>query len=467
MRGAPFKGWLDMITGKDDLSKHILLTLDQGTKVKDLPEMYSISIDQAKRLSRFHNMLNATKGNISSNNHHKLQELGLKSLLLSPRIKANDWEAVEEILLSVTSEVRRDDLKKLILAVEEKRKRINDFQVEVDRKIESLEEKNAQIEERKTELIKLQKQIQKEAKFLEKYEPEVQSFLLDHVGLSRKEKRLILAKRLDVNWQRNLRKKGIIEFIDEPDFSKIDKQKDYYIYVIHDLDYIAEDLKKRWERGWDCEWDYEKAAKQSSWATPTSEYRNADGLATDLKSRLKELQNELKQIEEEKKQINDEMKNLRKQSPKSFIESVEASNKLSEIDLIKHGELQEKGLKWLFDKGYVCTAEFTLPNRRRADVIGYNEHGRIIILEVKVNQSDYDRDDKWETYLPYCDEFYFLLDSDIVHFRKEYNGGLILSKRNGRLEVKRGDRLERDELNKDGLMFSIATALTRKNLVGY
>ena len=45
------------ITGTDDLSLKILDSLESGTKVKDIPGIFSVSLDQAKRLSRYHNIL--------------------------------------------------------------------------------------------------------------------------------------------------------------------------------------------------------------------------------------------------------------------------------------------------------------------------------------------------------------------------------------------------------------------------
>ena len=107
------------------------------------------------------------------------------------------------------------------------------------------------------------------------------------------------------------------------------------------------------------------------------------------------------------------MKQLRKTSPKSFIEAVEATNTLSAHELKLHGELQDKALKWLFNKGYIVASEVTLPNGKRADVVGYNENGHIIMIEVKVSKGDFRQDEKWTSYLDYCDEFYFLLDKEV------------------------------------------------------
>ncbi|WP_368013967.1 MmcB family DNA repair protein [Heyndrickxia coagulans] len=39
--------------------------------------------------------------------------------------------------------------------------------------------------------------------------------------------------------------------------------------------------------------------------------------------------------------------------------------------------------------------------------MGYDEQGHIVIVEIKVSLLDFERDNKWNKYLSYCDEFYF------------------------------------------------------------
>lgn len=82
-----------------------------------------------------------------------------------------------------------------------------------------------------------------------------------------------------------------------------------------------------------------------------------NGLAKDLIASLEEIKKEISDIESEKAAIQDKIKKLRKTSPKSFIESVEASNALSVLDLKLHGELQDKALKWLYNSNYVASSE--------------------------------------------------------------------------------------------------------------
>ena len=69
-------------------------------------------------------------------------------------------------------------------------------------------------------------------------------------------------------------------------------------------------------------------------------------------------------------------------------------------------------MRLLSDMGYRCIAEFSLKNNRRADIIGLNKKGVIVIVEVKSSVADFRSDRKWKEYLDHCDEFYFAVTDD-------------------------------------------------------
>lgn len=54
-------------------------------------------------------------------------------------------------------------------------------------------------------------------------------------------------------------------------------------------------------------------------------------------------------------------------------------------------------------------AEYSLPNKRRADLVGMDKAGHIIMVEIKVAKADLLGDQKWTEYLDYCDQFYWAL----------------------------------------------------------
>ncbi len=64
-------------------------------------------------------------------------------------------------------------------------------------------------------------------------------------------------------------------------------------------------------------------------------------------------------------------------------------------------------VRHFIDLGLSPVTEFTLPNGRRADVVGLDAKGLITAAEVKSCQADFDADQKWHDYMPFCDRFYF------------------------------------------------------------
>jgi hypothetical protein len=200
------------------------------------------------------------------------------------------------------------------------------------------------------------------------------------------------------------------------------------------------------------------------------EYRLPSGLSIDLRSSLESVGEKIAEVKKERESIQTEMKQLRKTSPQSFIEAVEATNTLSAHELKLHGELQEKALKWLYNKGYVAASEVTLPNGRRTDVIGYNENGHILIVEVKVSAADFSQDEKWQTYLDYSDEFYFLLKSEVIPFyyrRKDYKSVGLLEETKNYVKIREEHLLEHNPKDREKVHFMISKVLSKKYVYGY
>lgn len=67
-----------------------------------------------------------------------------------------------------------------------------------------------------------------------------------------------------------------------------------------------------------------------------------------------------------------------------------------------------RGVARLFSRhDIVVLQEVSLRNHRRADLMGINAKGQIIIVEIKVARGDLLGDNKWTEYLEYCDQFYW------------------------------------------------------------
>ncbi|MDG2004880.1 MAG: MmcB family DNA repair protein [Novosphingobium sp.] len=67
-----------------------------------------------------------------------------------------------------------------------------------------------------------------------------------------------------------------------------------------------------------------------------------------------------------------------------------------------------RGIGRLFARNDVwCLAEMPLRSGRRADLMGLDSKGRIVIVEIKVSRADLLGDSKWPDYLEFCDRFYW------------------------------------------------------------
>lgn len=67
-----------------------------------------------------------------------------------------------------------------------------------------------------------------------------------------------------------------------------------------------------------------------------------------------------------------------------------------------------RGIARLFARnGVWCLPEMPLRNGRRADLMGVDAKGQIIIVEIKVARGDLLGDGKWPDYLDFCDRFYW------------------------------------------------------------
>lgn len=67
-----------------------------------------------------------------------------------------------------------------------------------------------------------------------------------------------------------------------------------------------------------------------------------------------------------------------------------------------------RGIKRLFARNDIwCVEEVALKNNRRADLMGIDAKGQVIIVEIKVARADLLGDNKWPDYLDYCDRFFW------------------------------------------------------------
>lgn len=73
-----------------------------------------------------------------------------------------------------------------------------------------------------------------------------------------------------------------------------------------------------------------------------------------------------------------------------------------------------RGIGRLFARNDVwCLAEMPLRCGRRADLMGIDAKGHVVIVEIKVSRADLLGDGKWPDYLDYCDRFYWGLSPQL------------------------------------------------------
>lgn len=73
-----------------------------------------------------------------------------------------------------------------------------------------------------------------------------------------------------------------------------------------------------------------------------------------------------------------------------------------------------RGILRLFARNDIwCIPEMPLRNNRRADLMGIDAKGQVIIVEIKVARADLLGDGKWPDYLEHCDRFFWGLASHL------------------------------------------------------
>jgi len=67
-----------------------------------------------------------------------------------------------------------------------------------------------------------------------------------------------------------------------------------------------------------------------------------------------------------------------------------------------------RGICRLFARNDIwCLSEMPLRSGRRADLMGVDPRGHVVIVEIKVSRADLLGDTKWPEYLDHCDRFYW------------------------------------------------------------
>ena len=179
---------------------------------------------------------------------------------------------------------------------------------------------------------------------------------------------------------------------------------------------------------------------------------------------MQQFESELAALADEKAKLLAELEANKKASILSFEDASIASDLMSERELLRHKEIQSIAMKWLYNQGLIVASEVVLPNKKRADVIGYNEE-KIIIIEVKSSKEDYRQDHKWTEYLPYCDEFYFFLDFYAVDQTDRQVG--YIQEQGRTVAIRQADAHPHQCEHRAETVWAIGRALSKKVIFGW
>ena len=118
--------------------------------------------------------------------------------------------------------------------------------------------------------------------------------------------------------------------------------------------------------------------------------------------------------------------------------------------------------RFLAQLGYHAITELTLINGRRVDLIGLNDKGKIIIIEVKSSKEDFETDNKWPDYLPFCDQFYFAVSPDFPTHLLPDETGLIFADAYGAEIIKEAIKGDLNPARRKALTIRFARFAARK-----
>ncbi|SFD46743.1 hypothetical protein SAMN04488523_10163 [Sulfitobacter brevis] len=95
---------------------------------------------------------------------------------------------------------------------------------------------------------------------------------------------------------------------------------------------------------------------------------------------------------------------------------------------LQAGQLLARGVaRHLASHGFACVEELVPTRGLRVDVMALGPKGEIWVVECKSSRADYLSDAKWQGYLPWCDRFFWAVDSDFDTDLLPFETGLIIA----------------------------------------
>lgn len=394
------------------MDKSIIKMFEDNLSLPTISKEMGLSLDQIKRLKRLYSYTEIVRPLVSRKSFEAFTQLNQSVFVLKPLIDELDAEGLNEILEQVDMTTSRSELKILVESYTMKKQRIELLVKEQKYRIENIERQESRIRETVDELEKQYERLKDFVSLPKPYPKNIQKLLIRYV--TPYSDGYALRRRFDSGFQKQLKQANVITMRD-------------YIWHVNSVEQLAEMMTTRIKNRGAIEWNYDKEIRRSHLyeVSKGDEYKaiaNETTSIDEVNMKIAEYLSEIEDLKEEKQSMISEMNKIRKSNIRSWHEAAIYSNGLSEREILKHKELQNLALRWLYTNGYVACSEITLPNKRRADVIGYKD-GQVIIIEVKASREDYNQDDKWQQYLNWCDRFYFL--GDIYKYDRHADTGYL------------------------------------------
>lgn len=105
---------------------------------------------------------------------------------------------------------------------------------------------------------------------------------------------------------------------------------------------------------------------------------------------------------------------IRSRKPKIEIEKLSKRERVNALKVAVASHFSKNGYAPFFE------VELDTTSRIRADVACIDYQFHVAIFEIKSSIEDFESDNKWQSYLPYCNYFYFVADEKTLkHIREK------------------------------------------------
>lgn len=337
--------------------------LRNGYKYEEIAERLNISIGMVKKYNAIINFESDIKDKVKDITYEKVSNLGLNAIVLL-KIK-NNYKALDEIMQLVDSKTDIELLVCMINAYFIKIKTIGSELVKIEEEIEKLTLTKYEILNNLLSLFKQKEMILEKISIINNIESNsVRELLMDILGVFNDE--YAIKTKIDEEWEKELRKSGIIKIIDG-------------IHIIKKIDEFIDSLNIRINNNKPIEISIESLEKF---------YKNNNEIISTVYPEPVVFLNvdwtvsRIYKLKEIKSKIDGELDRLRERKIElEGISIVNFSKSLKEkIDNIKFcKKVQFNIMNYLYEKGYVVAKDIEIANLS-VDIVGYKENETIAVM---------------------------------------------------------------------------------------